>query len=173
MEAYDPDCLFADPFAGFNGVDRFKQNVSNLGGLLWASSIPKISKPTTKVCDLRLYIVLDSGTGLEISVVLRLCHLFVKSIFALEGNFELVSIFKASSIKASGCFNMSSKTFSLVRFVSGYEGWKAKRHSCQSWTAATILLKNNSFCVHFGFYASQVLSSNKLLSFLLLFFPLV
>jgi len=34
MEAYDPECLFADPFAGFNGVDRFKQNVSNLGGLM-------------------------------------------------------------------------------------------------------------------------------------------
>lgn len=36
MEAYDPECLFADPFAGFNGVDRFKQNVSNLGGLMYA-----------------------------------------------------------------------------------------------------------------------------------------
>ena len=36
MEAYDPQCLFADPFAGFNGVDRFKQNVSNLGGLMYA-----------------------------------------------------------------------------------------------------------------------------------------
>lgn len=34
MEAYDPECLFADPFAGFNGVQRFKQNVSNLGGLM-------------------------------------------------------------------------------------------------------------------------------------------
>lgn len=34
MEAYDPQCLFADPFAGFKGVDRFKQNVSNLGGLM-------------------------------------------------------------------------------------------------------------------------------------------
>lgn len=26
--------LFADPFAGFNGVERFKRNVSNLGGLM-------------------------------------------------------------------------------------------------------------------------------------------
>ncbi|KAK9845753.1 hypothetical protein WJX81_001436 [Elliptochloris bilobata] len=34
MEAYEPDCLFADPFAGFNGVERFKRNVSNLGGLM-------------------------------------------------------------------------------------------------------------------------------------------
>ena len=34
MDAYDPSCLFADPFAGFNGVDRFKRNVSNLGGLM-------------------------------------------------------------------------------------------------------------------------------------------
>jgi Uncharacterized conserved protein (DUF2358) len=27
-------CLFADPFAGFKGLDRFKKNVSNLGGLM-------------------------------------------------------------------------------------------------------------------------------------------
>lgn len=35
MVAYADDCLFADPFAGFNGVERFKNNVSNLGGLMW------------------------------------------------------------------------------------------------------------------------------------------
>ncbi len=34
MSAYEKDCLFADPFAGFNGVDRFKKNVSNLGALM-------------------------------------------------------------------------------------------------------------------------------------------
>lgn len=34
MSAYEDDCLFADPFAGFNGVDRFQKNVSNLGGLM-------------------------------------------------------------------------------------------------------------------------------------------
>jgi len=34
MMAYADDCLFADPFAGFNGVERFKKNVSNLGGLM-------------------------------------------------------------------------------------------------------------------------------------------
>ncbi|CAL5221288.1 g3454 [Coccomyxa viridis] len=34
MVAYADDCLFADPFAGFNGVERFKKNVSNLGGLM-------------------------------------------------------------------------------------------------------------------------------------------
>ncbi|EFN57785.1 hypothetical protein CHLNCDRAFT_143130 [Chlorella variabilis] len=34
LAAYDPDCLFADPFASFNGTARFKRNVSNLGGLL-------------------------------------------------------------------------------------------------------------------------------------------
>ncbi len=34
MEAYDADCTFADPFTSFNGVERFKKNVSNLGGLL-------------------------------------------------------------------------------------------------------------------------------------------
>lgn len=33
MIAYEDDCLFADPFAGFNGVARFKKNVSNLGTL--------------------------------------------------------------------------------------------------------------------------------------------
>ena len=34
MKAYAPDCLFADPFTGFNGVQRFKKNVSNLGSLM-------------------------------------------------------------------------------------------------------------------------------------------
>ena len=34
MEAYEADCTFADPFTSFNGVERFKKNVSNLGGLL-------------------------------------------------------------------------------------------------------------------------------------------
>ena len=34
MAAYEDDCLFADPFAGFNGVERFQKNVSNLGGLM-------------------------------------------------------------------------------------------------------------------------------------------
>lgn len=31
MSAYADDCYFADPFAGFNGVERFKKNISNLG----------------------------------------------------------------------------------------------------------------------------------------------
>ena len=34
MEAYDEECVFADPFASFAGVARFKKNVANLGGLL-------------------------------------------------------------------------------------------------------------------------------------------
>lgn len=34
LSAYDPDCIFADPFASFSGVNRFKNNVSNLGSLL-------------------------------------------------------------------------------------------------------------------------------------------
>jgi hypothetical protein len=34
MAAYDPDCVFADPFASFSGTERFKRNVQNLGGLL-------------------------------------------------------------------------------------------------------------------------------------------
>lgn len=34
MSAYDPNCLFADPFVSFKGVQRFKKNVSNLGVML-------------------------------------------------------------------------------------------------------------------------------------------
>jgi hypothetical protein len=34
MEAYAEDCVFADPFVSFSGVDRFKQNVGNLGGMM-------------------------------------------------------------------------------------------------------------------------------------------
>ncbi len=34
LDAYEPDCLFADPFASFRGVARFKKNVSNLGSLM-------------------------------------------------------------------------------------------------------------------------------------------
>lgn len=34
MADYDPNCLFADPFVSFKGVDRFKKNVSNLGALM-------------------------------------------------------------------------------------------------------------------------------------------
>jgi hypothetical protein len=31
---YDPECLFADPFVSFKGTERFKKNVSNLGGMM-------------------------------------------------------------------------------------------------------------------------------------------
>lgn len=34
MEAYDPDCLFADPFASFRGTKRFQENISNFSGIL-------------------------------------------------------------------------------------------------------------------------------------------
>jgi hypothetical protein len=34
MTAYADDCRFEDPFAGFSGLQRFKANVSNLGGLM-------------------------------------------------------------------------------------------------------------------------------------------
>mmetsp|Transcript_35916 Transcript_35916/g.49845 ORF Transcript_35916/g.49845 Transcript_35916/m.49845 type:complete len:322 (+) Transcript_35916:78-1043(+) len=34
MDAYDPNCVFSDPFVSFAGVQRFKDNVSNLGGLM-------------------------------------------------------------------------------------------------------------------------------------------
>lgn len=34
LAAYDPACEFSDPFVAFEGVDRFKQNVSNLGGMM-------------------------------------------------------------------------------------------------------------------------------------------
>lgn len=36
LAAYAPDCRFADPFASFRGVQRFKNNVSNLGSLMYA-----------------------------------------------------------------------------------------------------------------------------------------
>ena len=34
LRAYDPECEFADPFVSFKGVNRFKQNVGNLGGMM-------------------------------------------------------------------------------------------------------------------------------------------
>jgi hypothetical protein len=34
LAAYDPDCYFADPFAGFSSTARFRNNVSNLGSTL-------------------------------------------------------------------------------------------------------------------------------------------
>ena len=34
LAAYDPKCEFSDPFVAFEGVDRFKQNVGNLGGMM-------------------------------------------------------------------------------------------------------------------------------------------
>ena len=37
MLAYAQDCIFADPFVSFSGTGRFKQNVGNLGGLMWVS----------------------------------------------------------------------------------------------------------------------------------------
>ena len=40
MLAYTADCVFADPFVSFSGTERFKQNVSNLGGLMWVQIGP-------------------------------------------------------------------------------------------------------------------------------------
>ena len=34
MSAYDPDCLFTDPFSGFRGTERFKNNIGNFGNFL-------------------------------------------------------------------------------------------------------------------------------------------
>ncbi|WIA35268.1 hypothetical protein OEZ86_003727 [Tetradesmus obliquus] len=34
MADYDPECLFADPFVSFRGVERFKKNVANLGAVI-------------------------------------------------------------------------------------------------------------------------------------------
>lgn len=34
LNCYHKECIFADPFASFTGVDRFKRNVGNLGSLL-------------------------------------------------------------------------------------------------------------------------------------------
>lgn len=36
MDVYDQNCEFADPFVSFNGVDRFKQNLSNFGAVTCA-----------------------------------------------------------------------------------------------------------------------------------------
>lgn len=36
MSAYDPECEFADPFVSFNGVDRFKTNLSNFANVTYA-----------------------------------------------------------------------------------------------------------------------------------------
>eukprot|EP00951_Prasinocladus_malaysianus_P043358 scaffold540104_cov33-Prasinocladus_malaysianus.AAC.1 len=37
MAAYEADCTFSDPFVSFNGVQRFKDNVSNLGAYLYVT----------------------------------------------------------------------------------------------------------------------------------------
>lgn len=50
MAAYDPQCLFADPFAGFNGVQRFQRNVSNLGGLMQVRWGPARVASTARAC---------------------------------------------------------------------------------------------------------------------------
>lgn len=34
VEAYDPDCLFADPFVSFRGRQRFVHNLANLGSFI-------------------------------------------------------------------------------------------------------------------------------------------
>ena len=34
MLAYDPDCLYADPFSSFRGTARFKKNVANFGAVV-------------------------------------------------------------------------------------------------------------------------------------------
>ena len=34
VEAYDPDCLFADPFVSFRGRQRFVDNLANLGSFI-------------------------------------------------------------------------------------------------------------------------------------------
>lgn len=34
VEAYDPDCVFSDPFVAFSGRDRFVDNLANLGSFI-------------------------------------------------------------------------------------------------------------------------------------------
>ena len=34
LDIYDENCIFADPFGSFTGLDRFKKNLDNLGGYL-------------------------------------------------------------------------------------------------------------------------------------------
>ena len=48
VELYDPECYFADPFVGFNGRDRFVQNLENLaGGFITESSTRTLSEDVT------------------------------------------------------------------------------------------------------------------------------
>lgn len=39
MRAYDPDCLYADPFSSFRGTRRFKKNVANFGAVVDAVKV--------------------------------------------------------------------------------------------------------------------------------------
>jgi hypothetical protein len=41
-ELYDADCYFSDPFAGFNGRDRFIDNLQNLGGFITGADLKLI-----------------------------------------------------------------------------------------------------------------------------------
>eukprot|EP00903_Cladosiphon_okamuranus_P009328 g8897.t1 len=34
LDLYEPDCVFADPFVAFEGRERFKNNLDNLGSLM-------------------------------------------------------------------------------------------------------------------------------------------
>ncbi len=65
MAAYADDCLFADPFAGFRGVDRFKRNVGNLGGLLEDINLDLIDWKVVPafVCEGRLHVCGMCGLG--------------------------------------------------------------------------------------------------------------
>lgn len=47
MSAYDPQCEFADPFVSFNGVDRFKTNLSNFSKVTYALQ-PHICMPSLR-----------------------------------------------------------------------------------------------------------------------------
>ncbi|CAM9136924.1 unnamed protein product [Hapterophycus canaliculatus] len=34
LDLYEPECVFADPFVAFEGRERFKNNLDNLGSLM-------------------------------------------------------------------------------------------------------------------------------------------
>lgn len=51
MSAYDPECEFADPFVSFNGVDRFKTNLSNFSKVTYA---PQPAPCATALCPVHL-----------------------------------------------------------------------------------------------------------------------
>uniref|UniRef100_A0A7S2E7S9 SnoaL-like domain-containing protein n=1 Tax=Ditylum brightwellii TaxID=49249 RepID=A0A7S2E7S9_9STRA len=61
VQAYSPDCIFADPFVSFAGRDRFVDNLANLGSFITNYSAKMIN-----------YEVLKDGVQVQTKVVVKL-----------------------------------------------------------------------------------------------------